>query len=135
MAFVIDASTVLAWIFDDETSPYADEVLDRLQMETGVAPSIWPLEVANGLWRAERQNRLTVAKVVRSVELIVALPIRIDDTTSDMALGRVLTLARTHSLTAYDASYLELAIRDGLSLATEDRDLRAAAERSGVALF
>ena len=134
MPFVVDASVALAWHFEDEPSLYADRVLERLREEGAVAPSIWPLEMANGLVIAERRGRLTPAKRARAVELTIESPVLISETGSAVALGPVLDLARVHGLTAYDAAYLELAMREGPPLATEDASLRAAAERVGVAL-
>jgi len=58
VTFVVDASVTLAWCFEDELSQRADEVLERLTTEDAVAPSTWPLDVANGLRSAERRNRL-----------------------------------------------------------------------------
>ena len=134
MAFVLDASVALAWHFDDEASEYADRVLDRLQEEDAFVPAIWPLEMANGLLAAERRSRLSPADVARAHAILSDLPITVNSLTLDDALGPVLDLARAQSLSAYDAAYLELAMREGLSLATQDDDLRAAAGRIGVAL-
>jgi predicted nucleic acid-binding protein len=132
MSFVVDASIALAWHFEDEVSEYADRILDRLREDRAAAPSIWPLEVANALLVAERRGRLSPARVARAVELLLELPVSIHDTAADPALGPVLDLARTHGLSAYDAAYLELAMREGLPLATQDEALRAAAQRAGV---
>lgn len=50
-------------------------------------------------------------------------------------MGETLSLARAHRLTTYDAAYLELAVREGLPLATQDTDLKRAAKEIGVATF
>ena len=92
----------------------------------------WPTEVANGFLVAERRGRLTVAETVRSLARLSALPIRIVPAASDAVWDRVLDLAREHDLTAYDAAYLELAIRERAALATLDSALRSAAHRAGV---
>jgi predicted nucleic acid-binding protein len=47
----------------------------------------------------------------------------------------LVTLARDHRLSAYDAAYLELALRERLPIATTDRALREAATTAGVAHF
>jgi predicted nucleic acid-binding protein len=132
MPFVVDASVALAWPFEDEASDYAVNVLRRLREDRGVVPPIWPLEVANGLLVGERRGRLSRAKAARAVELLCELPIVVDELDAETALGAVLDLARTHGLTAYDATYLELAMREGLPLATQDDALRSAAEQAGV---
>jgi predicted nucleic acid-binding protein len=116
-------------------SDYADAVLARLEDDTAVVPSLWPLEVANGLVSAERRRRLTAAGLARAVELSLALPIDVQAVPVDLALVAVLELARRHGLTAYDAAYLDLAMRQGLPLATEDAALRGAAGRVGVSLL
>ena len=134
MAFVVDASVALAWCFEDEATPYAESVLDRLQHTEAVVPAIWPLEVANVLHTAERRQRLTEAQTVRLAQLLRGLPITIDTEGLTQALGSTLSLGREYGLSAYDTSYLELAMRQGLSLATQAAALRQAAARAGVPL-
>jgi predicted nucleic acid-binding protein len=135
MAFVVDASVALAWCFEDEQSPRADAVLARLGEEAGVAPSIWPLEVANGLRSAERRGRIDERELPRVVRLLEALPIEVDGITLQRALGDVLPLARAVGLSSYDAAYLDLALRKGLPLATADEYLGQAAVAAGVELL
>ncbi len=66
---------------------------------------------------------------------LAALPIHIDPDTAAQAFSRTLSLAETQGLTLYDASYLELALRLALPLASLDKKLRQAAEASGVELL
>ncbi|HWO73408.1 MAG TPA: type II toxin-antitoxin system VapC family toxin [Dehalococcoidia bacterium] len=134
MAFVLDASVALAWHFEDEASAYVDRVLERLREDDALVPAIWPLEVANGLLAAERRGRLSAADVAAAHGILSDLPVTMNTLTLDEALGSVLDLARAQGLSAYDAAYLGLAMREGLALATQDDDLRAAATRVGVAL-
>ena len=134
MAIVIDASVTLAWALEDEPNDYADRIFSRLPGEPAVVPNIWVLEVANGLLVAERRQRVTAAESSQVHAILGDLPITADSPSLDIALGPVLALARTHQLTTYDASYLELAMREGLALATVDRNLRAAARNSRVTL-
>ena len=135
MALVLDASVTMSWLFEDETSAYGERTLAALDADEGLVPPIWPYEVANSLLVAERSGRSTSQGTERSLGLLSALPISIADATTASAFGRVLSLAREQRLTVYDASYLELAMRQDLPLATEDRDLRRSAARVGVALF
>jgi predicted nucleic acid-binding protein len=135
VSFIVDSSVALAWYFVDETSPYAESVFDRLQVTEAVVPALWPLEMANGFLMAQRRRRLTPAQITRSVQSIGLLPIDLDTEGLRNALGAVLSAALTYGLTAYDASYLELAIRRHLPLATQDEQLRAAAEQAGVELL
>lgn len=134
-ALVLDASVALAWCFDDEATAATQEVLVRLDVATAIAPSLLPLEIANVLALAERRKRISPSRVSEFVELIGTLAIEIEEQTSSRALHDVLNLARSEALTAYDASYLELAMRHGLPLASKDVALRQAATRLGVPLL
>jgi len=134
-AFVLDASVALAWCFVDEATPASDALLDRLADEEAVAPALWRLEVANALAMAERRGRLNVAGLSRSVNLLQQLAIAIDPEGSDRAFRDILDLARSERLTAYDAAYLELALRLGLPLASKHTRLRKAAAGLGLALL
>jgi predicted nucleic acid-binding protein len=131
--FVIDTSVAMAWCFEDEATDATDAVLDRLRDDHGVVPAIWPLEVANVLLAAERRGRLSEAQASRFLELLAQLPINVDDSPTDMA--GVVAVARRHALSSYDASYLVLAERHGVSLATLDRPLGKAARKAGVQLL
>ncbi len=134
MPLVLDASVAAAWAFEDETTPYTDRVLAMLDHDTAQVPAIWALQVANAMLAAERRHRIQLADTVRFAILIRALTIEVDDMRLERAMGAVLNLAREHALSAYDASYLELAMREGLPLATQDDGLRAAARQVGVPL-
>lgn len=134
-AFVLDCSLTLAWFFEDEADAYAESVEDALTSTAAIVPALWPLEVANGLLVGERRKRTTEAKVTQFLALLRALPIAIDDETAGRAWQETLQLARAHELSAYDAAYLELAVRRGLPLATLDDALRAAAAAVGVAEY
>lgn len=129
---VLDASVALQWCFPDEDTRYSTEVLRGLEHAGAFVPALWPMEIANAILSAERRKRLSRSDVARFLQLIVALPIEIDNRTAERALGETLTLARSCNLTAYDAAYLELAMRRGLPLATLDKKLRIAAEAAGV---
>jgi predicted nucleic acid-binding protein len=135
MFFVLDCSVVMAWCFEDESVGYADAVLGALESAEALVPGLWPLEVANILLVAERRGRLSEAASARFVELLRGLPISVDGEGPVRALGSILPLAREQSLSSYDAAYLELAMREGVPLATLDRRLGEAASRSGVQLF
>jgi predicted nucleic acid-binding protein len=134
-AFVLDCSLTVAWFFEDETNAYAEAVEDSLEAAIAVAPSLWPLEVANALLVGERRKRATEAKTATFLALLQALPITIDDETATRAWHESLHLARAHQLSVYDAAYLELALRRGLPLATLDGKLKAAAAAVGVAEY
>ena len=134
-SLVVDCSVTMAWCFEDECDDLADAVLDRLADGEAWVPSLWPLEVANVLVAAERRRRLTAADSARFVELLMGLPIVVDDRSHERALSQVLAAARQLGISVYDASYLELAMRLGATLATRDTQLSAAATTAGVTLF
>lgn len=134
MPFVLDNSVAVAWGFEDEDSTYADRTLGLLDADPAVAPAVWPLEVANAILVGERRGRLSAADTARFLELLGGLPIAVEDAALTGALGAVLDVGRTYGLTSYDASYLELAMRRGLPLATLDGRLADAAGRVGVEL-
>jgi predicted nucleic acid-binding protein len=134
-SFVIDASVALAWCFDDEATEATRALLDRFEDERAEVPSLWHLELANALAGGERHKRITRARTNEFIALIGGLPIVIDEQTPTLALSTILELARSERLSTYDASYLELAMRRGLALATKDNDLAKAAQRVGVTLL
>jgi predicted nucleic acid-binding protein len=132
--FVIDASSVLSWCFEDEGGPEADALIENVAAQGAAVPGIWTVEIANGLVMGERRGRIKPAESAAFVAMIEELPVVADRSTGARALHETMSLARENRLTAYDAAYLELAMRLGLPLATADRSLRAAAERAGVLL-
>ena len=134
MAMVIDASVTLAWVFVDEWSEFTDALLGQLPQTRAVVPLIWLLEIANALTVAERRRRIARADSDRFIAELLGLPIEVDDGSLAPAFGTVLALARQTGLSVYDASYLELAQRRGLPLATQDRRLAAAAAQLEIPL-
>ena len=134
MTFVVDASVTLAWCFEDERDPAADWVFDHLQVEDAVAPTIWPLEVANSLLAAERRGRISSSRATQLVRFVRQLPISVDSADARSSMSEIVDLARAQGLSAYDASYAHLALRVGLPLATLDARLRLACEDLGVPL-
>ena len=132
---VIDASVALAWCFGDERTEATAGLLERLRTDAAAVPNLWHLEVANGLALAERRGRITPAESAELIALLEMLEIVVDGETPARAFTRVLDLARGERLTAYDAAYLELAMRLGIPLASKDGDLCDAAERVGVSVL
>ena len=130
---VVDCSVTMAWCFEDESNPYADAILRALDDADALVPSIWPFEVANVLALSERAGRLDVARSAWFIRFLNDLPIRVDDRVLSSVFGETLALARTYDLTIYDAAYLEVALRGGARLATQDNALRRAAVKLGVA--
>ncbi len=125
----------LSWCFADESSDESASVLESLADGEAIAPAVWRLEVANVLVGAERKGRIAAARSDEFVALLRGLPIRVESDDAGRAWTDVLALAREAGLSSYDASYLELALRTKLPLATFDEDLRTAARARGVALL
>jgi predicted nucleic acid-binding protein len=133
--FVLDASVTLAWCFADEGDDYALRVLDSLRAGEAVAASHWGLEIANALLVAERRRRIEPGDVSRLAKFVLALPIAVDPVARRRPVDSTHRLGRSHGLSAYDAAYLELAVRHGIPIATLDSALRVAAESEGVGVF
>ena len=138
MVFVLDASVALLWLLP-ETNPagvdYASAALKALKESQALVPSLLALEVANVVAKVESKGVVTEADSQRFIALIGRLNIVTDQATAAHALGDTLNLARRYKLSAYDAAYLELALRTGLPLATLDADLAKAASTAGVPIF
>lgn len=133
MEWGLDSSLALAWGLPDETSPQADRFLGRLAADDTLwVPALWWYEISNALVMAERRRRLREAERLNMLELYANLPLKTDAHLTTETMWRVQALAQEHTLSAYDAAYLELALRKGLELATLDRRLITAAKAAGV---
>jgi len=132
MSLVLDASMAVAWLFDDETTEAAHQVMRRVAAEGAVVPSLWRLEVANVLRNAVRRGRCDDAYADRSLRRLERLLIAVDTETDTRAWGETRNLSRDENLTLYDAAYLELALRIQRPLASCDAALVTAARRRGL---
>jgi len=131
--FVLDASVTLCWCFENQATGYTEDIFERMAAgDEASVPFVWPLEVANALVRAERRKSLKVAQVTGFLEELSAWPIQVDTMGVGRTFQQILSVARQQNLSAYDAAYLELALREGLPIATLDDDLRKAARVVGV---
>ena len=134
--FVVDASIAFAWVLPNQASPEAEALLERIEAGAGaVVPTLWFLEVANGLLVAQRRKKVTAQERLLALRRLLALALTVDEDDARDVFGRTSTLAEQQGLSVYDAAYLELALRRDLPLGTRDRALRSAAERSGVRQF
>ncbi|MBY0252257.1 putative nucleic acid-binding protein [Methylobacterium brachiatum] len=131
---VLDCSAALSWVLPGESDAATDALLDTVAAAGAVAPALWPFEVANVLLMAERRGRIMPAERQQALVLLGELQIHIDGQAVARAWTDTLALAQVHRLTVYDASYLELAVRLGLPLASRDMELRSAASACGVSL-
>lgn len=138
MRLVLDASMALAWVFERENTEEADcaerALLALTDAETSV-PALWHTEVANALLVGERHRAIKEAQVINYLSRLQALPITTDTAAPALRREVVMALGREHRLTAYDATYLDLALRTGSMLATFDGKLADAARRAGATVF
>ena len=128
---VVDASVVIAWLFDDDEQPRSDRVLKRLEEAGAFVPQLWHLETRNSLLTAERRGRLSASEVNERLDALKVLPIQTDE---EPDLQVAFDLARMHGLSFYDAIYVELARRLSAELATLDAALGRAAAAEGIPL-
>lgn len=129
MSLVVDSSVAASWGIPDEDSATAKRALLRLGDAQGLAPNLFPYELLNVFLMNERRNRLSIEQVELGLDFVRDLELQIAD---DGLPSDIARLARRHNLTGYDATYLELALRTGSTLATLDRALAKAAIREGV---
>lgn len=128
----MDCSVTMGWCFEDEKDDSSEAMLDLLGPWEAAVPSIWSFEVANTLLVGERRKRISKLDSSNFLSFLSALPVTVDEASTERALGSIIALAREQGLSAYDAAYLELAMREGLPLATRDRVLKKAAVSLGV---
>jgi predicted nucleic acid-binding protein len=132
MAIVPDVSAILAQALDDEDATFAESVIAAIAGEEAIVPTLFWYEIRNVLVMAERRKRISAARTTSFLSDLALLPFVVDDLPREAS---VLDLARRRSLSVYDATYLELAQRRAVPLATLDRALVAAAKKEGVTLF
>ncbi len=135
MSFILDSSVCLAWCFDDEKTPALEALLDRLASNSAHVPPLWTYEVGNGLLFAQRRKRLSAEQREAILSVLTTLDIRADAHSTTVCWPVTVRLADRYGLTVYDASYLELAQRLRLPLATLDNALAKAADDAGIPLI
>jgi predicted nucleic acid-binding protein len=131
VSFIVDASVVIAWALR-EVHPTAALALARIEIDPGLVPALWWFEVRNGLIINERRGRIRETRTSEFLQELERIAVLVDAAPLE---DQVLTLARRHRLTVYDAAYLELAMRASLPLATLDAALIRAARAEAVKLI
>lgn len=133
---VLDTTVAIAWCFEDHASRAMDDLLTKVVHDGAVVPPIWMTEISNVLLQAVRHGRLAPGTVQERLDVLDMLPIDIDgEGTGPAWRATVLALATAEALSIYEASYLELAMRRALPLASGDAALRRAAARHGLAVL
>ncbi len=134
--FVLDASVALCWFFEGQKTAYTEAVFECLARgDEALVPVVWPLEVVNSLGVAARQKTITAAQLETFVADLKELPVEIDLEGVGRSYSSILRISHQHQLSSYDAAYLDLALVEGLPIATLDKNLSAAAKRAGVELL
>jgi predicted nucleic acid-binding protein len=136
--FVLDNSVTMRWLFGDGTHSdqvYARQVLDSIEDGNVIVPNIWCLEVANVIVRAESKYNLSEARSTEFIYLLQQMQLQIDTQSNMSSMNTILQLSRRYNLSSYDCSYLELAIREGIPLATLDDGLIKASKKAGIERF
>jgi predicted nucleic acid-binding protein len=136
--FVLDNSVAMRWHLDsgkpsDQT--YAEKVLNSFLEAEALVPNLWHLEATNVLLNAEKRGDTTAGEVEGFIAQLENLPLHVDPLTAYQAFNRAMALARAYKLSSYDAAYIELAIREGLPLATLDKEIIKAAKKAGVEIY
>lgn len=135
-SFVLDSSFTLAWVLEEEgEEEHVNRVFDLLNQHSANVPSLWFYEVSNVLAISERRGRLVQKDLARMIAILRALPLVVDQDCESRSLREILALARTNSLTVYDATYLDLAMKTGLPLATLDTKMIRVAESLGITIL
>jgi predicted nucleic acid-binding protein len=132
-SFIVDASVGFAWVYQGQATPETDQWLKAVAAgATVIVPALWYLEMSNVLLIAQRRHRLTAIQRKAALEKLTALQFTADDEGPRHAFGKTSELAEKYGLSIYDATYLELALRRSLPLATRDQALKTAARQCGV---
>ena len=136
--FVLDNSVAMRWLLESErvsAQKYAENVLKSMANSDALVPNLWQLEAVSVLVGAEKRCEVSLGEIERFISQLENLPIHTDPSTARHAFNRTLILARAYKISSYDASYLELAIREGLPLASLDKKLIKAAKKADVEIY
>lgn len=133
MPFVLDASVSVGWVIENQVTAYAEAVERALEIDQAFVPTLWWLEMTNALRTGCKRREMTLSEALEFIGVLAELPIRVE---ADQAKASdLLALALRYDLTAYDAAYLDLALRLRFPIATQDASLREASQASGVGLW
>jgi len=135
LSVIVDMSLVLAWLFEEDHTADALRILPQVEKDGLLVPPLWWTELENGILIGERRGRKTPAELAAFLKLVRALPIQTDDAPRHRISDAIIALGRAHRLTAYNATYVELAVRQFAPIATFDAAIRACAPALGIEVF
>lgn len=130
MPLIVDASVAVAWFVRNQATAYTDRIRRQARGERLHVPAIWPLEFSNALRQLERRKLLSDRQVDTIIDLAEPLDIVVHKDTPPPR--RLLAIARDRDLTAYDASYLDLALTLRYPVACRDGALKNALRTAGL---
>ena len=136
--FVLDNSVSMRWLLASEKASdqkYAENVLESMMNDDALTPNLWHLEAISILLSAEKRGEISLGEIERFISQLENLPIHVDPLTAHQAFSRTLVLSREYNISSYDASYLELAMREGLPLSSLDKKLVKAAKKADVEIY
>ena len=133
-SFVLDCSLTMTWCFPNEATTLSRAALKKLESSIALVPSLWLYEVGNILFVAQRRKRISRAQCETFLALLNQLPVQISSAPNLDSITHIVDIARVYDLSVYDAAYLELSLRHGVSIATLDKKLQKAAKSAGIAL-
>ncbi len=136
--FVLDNSVAMRWLLESEKNSdqkYAESVLKSMANSNAHVPNLWQLEAISVLIGAEKRCETSLGEIEKFISQLENLPIHTDPSTARHAFNRTLTLARAYNISSYDASYLELAVRERLPLASLDKKLVKAARKADLEIY
>ena len=137
-AFVLDNSVSMRWLLSSDKKSdqsYSEKVLKSMLNARAYVPNLWHLEATNVLLSAKKRSEIDAGEIEIFISQLENLPVHTDTSTSKQAFNRTLALADAYRLSSYDAAYLELAIREGLPIATLDKNLIKAAKKAGIEIY
>jgi predicted nucleic acid-binding protein len=131
---VADASFTGSWFLPGESSTAGDRILKTVltNQEKLAVPDLWIYEMLNLLLSAFKRKRIGEEQLLQAIDLLHSVPCISYDHRTLLAGNRILAFARRFGLSAYDASYLELADRLQCKLYSHDRKLADAASSLGL---
>ena len=132
MPMIVDASVAVAWFVRNQATAYTDRIRRQVRSQRLHVPAVWPLEFVNALWQLQRRKILSSQQVDTIIDLAEPLDVVVHGETP--APRRLMAVARKHDLSAYDASYLELALALRYPVACRDGPLRDALRSAGAKL-
>jgi predicted nucleic acid-binding protein len=125
MDIVIDTSALIAVIIGE---PERDRIVELTAGNTLIGPGSIPWEVGNAFSGMLKQNRLTLDEARKGFAIFESIPVRY----AKPDFAHTLTLAHQTSIYAYDAYFLDCALRHNAPLLTLDRKLKTAAMNLNV---